>query len=148
MGRPSNKDKILKLSEEHPRWTKERIALEIGCSLRTVQRHLPAMRPGGIVKTDNTNDNINDIKNHDHLNPPEIDDSTFIDDPNELLMSCAMRELNKPNPKVQWGNILLTLLDKTKQLEAKSKKEVMIRRKLVPYSSNQLIELRKRLIKS
>ena len=63
-------------------------------------------------------------------------------------MSCAMRELNKPDPKVQWGNILLTLLDKTKQLEAKSKKEVMIRRKLVKYSSNQLIELRKRLIKS
>ena len=72
--------------------------------------------------------------------PPQI-----IDDPNELLMSCAMRELNKQDPDVHWGRILLTLLEKTGRLETKTEQEVMIRRKLVKFSSNQLIELRKKL---
>jgi len=95
----------------------------------------------------------NKITKSNPKQPPQVEGlatppTDFIDDPNELLMSCATRELNKANPNVRWANILLTLLDKTKQLEAKSKQEVMIRRKLVKYSSNQLIELRKRLIKS
>lgn len=81
------------------------------------------------------------------LDPPKTDDE-IIDDPNELLMSCAMRELNKSTPNVRWGNILLSLLDKTNQLVSKTKEGVMIRSKLVKYSSNQLIELRKKLIKS
>jgi hypothetical protein len=71
---------------------------------------------------------------------------TFIDDPNELLMSVAMRELNKSNPEVRWASILLQMLDKTKQLETKSKSEV--KSKLKQYSSSELIELRKRLIES
>lgn len=70
----------------------------------------------------------------------------IIDDPNELLMSVSMRELNKSNPEVRWANILLQLLDKTKQLEAKSKSEVQS--KLKQYSITELIELRKRLIES
>ncbi|GAH05975.1 unnamed protein product [marine sediment metagenome] len=53
MGRPSNKLKILKLHEDHPKWSKERLALEIGCSLRTIQRHLPELIPGNIVNNDN-----------------------------------------------------------------------------------------------
>jgi hypothetical protein len=98
-----------------------------------------------IVKEKKVKEKI--IEKSRSFNPPQNNDN-IIDDPNELLMSCAMRELNKSTPDVRWGNILLTLLDKTKQLETKSKKEVMIRRKLVKYSSNQLIELRKKLIKS
>ncbi|KKM61912.1 hypothetical protein LCGC14_1527060, partial [marine sediment metagenome] len=31
---------------------------------------------------------------------------TFIDDPNELLMSNAIRALNKQNPHVSWGTLL------------------------------------------
>lgn len=82
------------------------------------------------------------------ISDPPRDEMRFVDDPNELLMSCSMRELNKPDPDVQWGRILLTLLEKTGRLETKTAKEVMVRRKLVKYSSNQLIELRKKLIKS
>ena len=32
---------------------------------------------------------------------------TFIDDPDELLLSVAIRELNKPNPDPRWATILL-----------------------------------------
>lgn len=31
----------------------------------------------------------------------------FIDDPDELLISVAIRELNKPNPDSRWANILI-----------------------------------------
>ena len=33
--------------------------------------------------------------------------SRFIDDPDELLMSVAIRELNKPNPDSRWATILI-----------------------------------------
>jgi len=32
---------------------------------------------------------------------------SFIDDPNELLLSVAIRELNKPNPDPRWASILI-----------------------------------------
>ena len=75
-------------------------------------------------------------------------ETQFIDDPNELLMSCSMRELNKPSPDVQWARILMTILEKTNRLETKTEQEVMVRKKLVKFSSNRLIELRKKLISS
>ena len=78
--------------------------------------------------------------------PSNVVNTDLIDDPNELLMSCAMRELNKSNPEVRWANILLQLLDKTKQLEAKSKSDVQSQ--LKQYSTSELIELRKKLIES
>jgi hypothetical protein len=40
--------------------------------------------------------------------PPLIED--YKDDPDELLHSLCVRELNKPNPDVRWASILLTLL--------------------------------------
>ena len=36
--------------------------------------------------------------------PPEND---FIDDPDELLMSVAIRELNRANPDPRWASILI-----------------------------------------
>ena len=36
--------------------------------------------------------------------PPLVD---FIDDPDELLMSVAIRELNKANPDPRWASILI-----------------------------------------
>lgn len=72
----------------------------------------------------------------------------IIDDPNELLMSVATRELNRPTPDVRWASVLLSLLDKTKQLESKTQEEVMVRSKLKKFSSNHLIELRKKLTES
>ena len=38
---------------------------------------------------------------------PKLDTPQFIDDPDELLMSVAIRELNKPNPDSRWANILI-----------------------------------------
>ena len=38
--------------------------------------------------------------------PPQ-DENGFIDDPDELLISVAIRELNKPNPDPRWASILL-----------------------------------------
>ena len=32
----------------------------------------------------------------------------FIDDPDELLLSVSMRELNKENPDPRWANVLIT----------------------------------------
>jgi hypothetical protein len=38
--------------------------------------------------------------------PPE-ENMAFIDDPDELLMSVAIRELNKQNPDPRWASILI-----------------------------------------
>ena len=41
-------------------------------------------------------------------NSANFDTSIFIDDPDELLMSVAVRELNKSNPDPRWANVLIT----------------------------------------
>ena len=120
---------------------------ELGFTKYACEEVLKRFRSQAVTQTDQTpkQNIINKSENqHSKVIPP----TNFIDDPNELLMSCAVRELNKPRPDVQWGRILLTILEKTNRLETKTEQEVMIRKKLVKYSSNQLIELRKRLISS
>ena len=42
------------------------------------------------------------------ISDPPQETTGFIDDPNELLMSVAVRELNKPNPDPRWANILIS----------------------------------------
>ena len=39
------------------------------------------------------------------ISPPNI--LRFIDNPDELLLSTAIRELNKPNPDPRWATILI-----------------------------------------
>ena len=48
----------------------------------------------------------------------------FIDDPDELLMSVSVRELNRPNPDPRWANVLITT---RKANIGQSKKEGKIR---------------------
>ena len=58
-----------------------------------------------IPKDDTPNTQKNKIpksNQNNHFNPPKI-----IDDPDELLMSVAVRELNKPNPDPRWASILI-----------------------------------------
>lgn len=43
----------------------------------------------------------------DHVRDGGSDLPDYIDDPDELLMSVAIRELNRPDPSYQWANILL-----------------------------------------
>lgn len=74
-----------------------------------------------------------------------FDDSKFIDDPNELLMSDAIRELNKEHPDVRWATILVNILKETKQLEAVNKDREEVQSKLKQYSTEDLVKLRKRL---
>ena len=45
---------------------------------------------------------------HSSNNAPPSHPPTFIDDPDELLMSVAKRMLNKPDPDPRWANILLS----------------------------------------
>ena len=52
--------------------------------------------------------------------------TTFIDDPDELLLSVSMRELNKPDPDPRWGNLLIAV---RKENIGISKKEGKIRSK-------------------
>ncbi len=49
--------------------------------------------------------------------------ATFIDDPDELLYSVCIRELNKANPSPSWGNLLLSCREKIQKskLERQSK---------------------------
>ena len=58
-------------------------------------------------------------KSNKNSQPPN-----FIDDPDELLMSVAVRELNKPNPDPRWANVLITT---RKENIGQSKKEGKIR---------------------
>lgn len=76
------------------------------------------------------------------------DTSSFIDDPNELLMSCAKRALNKQDPDVRWGTILVNILKETKQLEAVSNDRDEIQSKLKQYSTEDLTRLRKKLTRN
>lgn len=46
-------------------------------------------------------------KKTNSASPPPREEPQFIDDPDELLMSVAIRELNKPNPNPSWANILI-----------------------------------------
>lgn len=77
--------------------------------------------------------------------PHRTDDNKIIEDPNELLMSVAVRELNKQEPNVRWATILVNILKETKQLEAISIAKSEVQSKLKQYSTEDLIRLRKKL---
>lgn len=50
---------------------------------------------------------VKDVKKVDqghNFTPPNM---TYKDDPDELLMSVAIRELNKPQPDPRWASILI-----------------------------------------
>ncbi|KKL20335.1 hypothetical protein LCGC14_2456480, partial [marine sediment metagenome] len=64
---------------------------------------------------------------------------------NELLMSNAIRALNKQNPHVSWGTLLFNILKETKQLETVSKDRSEVQSQLKQYSTTDLIKLRKKL---
>jgi hypothetical protein len=49
----------------------------------------------------------------------------FIDDPDELLLSTAIRELNKPNPDPRWATILINC--KKENINTKEKVEEQFR---------------------
>jgi len=74
--------------------------------------------------------------------------TSFIDEPNELLLNTAVRELNKPIPDVRWANILLQLLDKSDKLNIKTTSEKEAMEKLRQMPMEALLNLRKGLTRS
>ena len=93
------------------------------------------------VSTQSTQEDIGESKINSPKNsgfspqsiPPQntTQEPTFIDDPDELLISVAIRELNKPNPDSRWANILIAckkekitnktnVMDQFKQLPTKA----------------------------
>ena len=68
------------------------------------------------------------------ISPPNI--LRFIDNPDELLLSTAIRELNKPNPDPRWATILINckkenistkteVIDKFKQLSIQARVNIL-----------------------
>jgi hypothetical protein len=105
-----------------------RIATKVGCSERTVWRALKDSRKSLECHTDNTK---KPIPKSTHKPSPPLENTSFINDPDELLMSVAVRELNKPAPDPRWANILINckkenitikneMLEQFKQLPTKA----------------------------
>lgn len=62
----------------------------------------------------------------DKQKDPEV--SKYLDDPDELLLSTAIRELNKPNPDPRWATILINC----KKEKITTKKDVLDQFKQLP----------------
>ena len=71
-------------------------------------------------KRNRNNSGINGKKTKKSI-PPQDTVLSFIDDPDELLLSTAIRELNKPNPDPRWATILINC----KKEQITNKKNVM-----------------------
>jgi len=78
------------------------------------------------------NDQINKTPKKNHNNIPKSRDTStpldFIDDPDELLLSTAIRELNKPSPDPRWATILINC----KKENISTKSEVIEQFKQLP----------------
>lgn len=72
-------------------------------------------------------------------------ENTFIDDPDELLMSVSIRELNRPNPDPRWASILITT---RKENIGQSKKEGKIRSKFMSMNIKEVARISARKLTS
>jgi hypothetical protein len=112
-------DKIRKLLESipdvKPKKASELLKITYNDSFRQIFYSVKKSKK--IVKT---------VKKNQAHHSSKIDDTKFIDDPDELLMSVAVRELNKPNPDPRWANVLITT---RKENIGQSTKEGKIRSK-------------------
>jgi len=72
-------------------------------SIRVYANEVRNKTNSGITPKNNHNSTLKPSK----PSPPQ-ETTSFIDDPNELLMSVAVRELNKPSPDPRWANILIS----------------------------------------
>lgn len=105
-----------------------KIAKKVGCSERTVWR---ALKESKLTNKSQSDNNKKQIPTSTHKPHPPQETTPFVDDPNELLMSVAIRELNKPDPDPRWANILIAckkenitirneMLDQFKQLPTRA----------------------------
>ena len=101
MSRPSKQPQIKQDHVDFPELSNEQLAYKNKCSKRTVERALQVSKK----KDNNVVLTKQKIPKSTNKNPPQ--ETSFIDDPNELLLSVAIRELNKPNPDPRWASILI-----------------------------------------
>lgn len=101
--------------------------------LKEAQKEIPSLTKPNFYKIrrqylgiESKPKNIPGIKKKKSI-PPQNTTLAFIDDPDELLLSTAIRELNKPSPDPRWATILINckkenintkseVIDKFKQL--------------------------------
>ena len=103
MGRPSKQPQIKLDRVDYPQLTYEQLAKKNDCSIRTVYRALDVKIP----KNNNVRMTKQNVKKKSTPEKESISPLTFIDNPDELLLSTAIRELNKPNPDPRWATILI-----------------------------------------
>lgn len=94
-----------------------------------------------IIFEENVKNNEEKTQGHDFI-PPTVNHE-FIDDPDELLMSVAIRELNRTNPDPRWASILINC----KKENIAQKDEVIEQLQKLP-TKNITEILRKQHIKS
>ena len=68
----------------------------------------------------------------------DIDDINFIDDPDELLISVCIRELNKARPDPRWASILINV---RKESLGMSKKEGEIQSKFKSMQIHDIVKI-------
>jgi len=78
------------------------------------------------------------IKNKTKSIPPQNTPLSFIDDPDELLLSVSMRELNKPDPDPRWANTLIAV---RKEKIGLSKKEGNIQSKFKSMNIKDIVQI-------
>lgn len=71
-------------------------------------------------------------------NPPQTQEISFIDDPDELLHSVSIRELNKANPDPRWASILISV---RKENIGKSIKEGNIQSKFKSMNIKDIVQI-------
>lgn len=121
MGRPSHFPDIKKSKKEHPRWSDEKIALDVGCSMRTIQRYNASIKAENIVINDKTivQNQCQELDIIDLSNlPPSIGDGKT---PPQSPNMVGLVEVNL-NRILQMGtndarilNTAISFLDKTNQ---------------------------------
>ena len=95
---------IFKYKDDHPREKpKEVISKFPGENEGSIRTYIKQWSKSNIPKTKG---NIPKNNTKSTINPPQTEPS-FIDDPDELLLSVAIRELNKPDPDPRWASILI-----------------------------------------
>ena len=130
------------IKTSHPEWknlSRYKLSTISGYSESTCYRALQAFNERKKRTKKSRSSSKNSNTNHQkegRVNPPPLD---IIDDPDELLYSVAIRELNKQDPDPRWASILIQC---RKQI-GMHKNEVMD--SLQKQSTKALIEILKNL---
>ena len=129
---------IILINTKHPEWcnlTVRGLRDISGYSLDASRQALNEVRPNNEHPKPKQKISEKSENSRSSITPPH---DNFIDDPDELLMSVAMRELNKSNPDPRWATILINC----KRENISNKSEVIDQLQKLP--TRNLIEILKK----